>query len=420
MRQTKKQDGAMGKRGAADKSVGQLSIRDMVQTLTNGRPFVFVIMGYNSRYELFEKIKRVIEAEFNIACIRADDVKSSGHDLRDKIHYLITRAEVVLGEISEPTSNVYYEIGYAVGIQTPPMLLFDGDGKVPTDLEGLELIRYHQTRDGAQALESNLREHVRARLNLAPSLFRDMLQGPDPQPAYIVASPKYPGKHSRIAGQVYDGRTFGDHLGILGLLSAFGSMWDEGKRIELISAQHSPPNLLEHDYNLYLIGSEKTNQHTASVLERIQKNGSVRWHFDPIPPFTREDTDWPCSLFCSKRAEKKRSVQVEPVIGKKQTMGPKQEEIWIEDYGIIIRAPHPNHANRIVLILAGAHSLGTGAACLAATRSELLRKVRNALPPGTLEDKSAAFWVLVKGAASAEKDMLLDPEGVTVESAGVY
>ncbi len=83
----------MKKRGAADKSVGQLSIRDMVQALTNGRPFVFVIMGYNSRYELFEKIKRVIEAEFNIACIRADDVKSSGHDLRAKIHYLITRGD---------------------------------------------------------------------------------------------------------------------------------------------------------------------------------------------------------------------------------------------------------------------------------------------------------------------------------------
>ena len=43
-----------------------------------------------------------------------------------------------------------------------------------------------------------------------------------------------------------------------------------------------------------------------------------------------------------------------------------------EDYGLIVRGPHPKHPRRMVTIMAGPHSLGTGAACLAATKSHLV------------------------------------------------
>jgi hypothetical protein len=70
-------------------------------------------------------------------------------------------------------------------------------------------------------------------------------------------------------------------------------------------------------------------------------------------------------------------------------------------------------------MLAGAHSLGTGAACLAATRSALIRKLREKLPAGALEDKQKTFWALVKGEVNKD-DFLLDENGVTIEEAGVY
>lgn len=38
-------------------------------------------------------------------------------------------------------------------------------------------------------------------------------------------------------------------------------------------------------------------------------------------------------------------------------------EIHVDDYGIIIRAPHWEHSGRLVLVIAGAHRLGTGAGC---------------------------------------------------------
>ena len=98
-----------------------------------------------------------------------------------------------------------------------------------------------------------------------------MLEAPTPRPAYIVSSPKYPGKHSRILGQVYDTRTFGDPLGILGLISAFGSIWGESGDLELVSAQHSPPDLTERPLSLYLIGSEKVNAASGHMLKLLQQ-----------------------------------------------------------------------------------------------------------------------------------------------------
>ncbi len=53
------------------------------------------------------------------------------------------------------------------------------------------------------------------------------------------------------------------------------------------------------------------------------------------------------------------------------------------------------------------------------TVQDMIQQIRSRLPPGVFEDKSRAFWVPVKGAASRE-DHLLDEEGVTIEEAGVF
>lgn len=228
-------------------------IRDTLHRLTGGRPFVFVIMGYGTRKNaVFNAIRQVVHDEFNLACLRADEVPSAGHDLLSKIHDIIHRAELIIAEITDPqpgkpSPNVFYEIGYAVASQKPPLLLLEEDHSVPTDLKGLEVIEYQDRFEGLDSFRSKLSDHLRFRLGSELAVLRDMLEASQPFPAYIVTSPKYPGPHSRILGQVYDRRTFGDHMGILGLISAFGSMYGEANGIELISAQHAPPDVAEMD-----------------------------------------------------------------------------------------------------------------------------------------------------------------------------
>ena len=73
-----------------------------------------------------------------------------------------------------------------------------------------------------------------------------------------------------------------------------------------------------------------------------------------------------------------------------------------------------------MLILAGAHSLGTAAACLAATRSPLVKMIKDALPADIdLANKAQPFWVLVRGEASPT-DNLLDEKDVTIVETGGY
>jgi hypothetical protein len=385
----------------------------IIEELTQGKPYVFVVMPYNSDWPLFERIERVVRQAVGLRAIRADQVPGAGHDLLAKVHLLIERSELVIAEISKPRQNVFYEIGYAVGVQKPPLLLIEEGVEVPTDLKGRELISYSGSREAMEIFDRRLSEQLRARVNSQIPLLRDMLEADIPSPAYIVASPRYPGKDTRIRGQVWDRRTFGDNLGVIGLISAFGCILGEGGGVELISAQYCTPDLPRQPYNLYLIGSPKSNPPVFEMLQRLQAGRGPNWTFGAMPGES-EVGDYKTALY------RTRDAQTEMVEGRTERLGQKRAIVHVMDHGIIVRGPHPDHPGRLVMVLAGPHSLGTGAACLAATRSPFIQQIKAALPRGAdIADKRLTFWVLVRGEVSP-RDRLLDLEGVTVVEAGVY
>lgn len=385
----------------------------IVEELTQGKPYVFVVMPYKSRWDFFVHIREVVRQAVGLVAIRADDVHGAGHDLLAKIHLLIERAELVIAEISTPSANVFYEVGYAVGVQKPLLLLVEEGVDVPTDLKGREVISYGGSREAIEVFDKRLADHLRARLNSQIALLRDMLEADIPTPAYIVASPRYPGKDSRIRAQAYDQRTFGDNLGVLGLISAFGCIMGEGRGVELVSGQYSPPDLLSRPLNLYLIGSPKSNPPVREMLQRLQKGREPNWTLGAFPG-EKEEGDYLTALYRTTNG------QIELVEGRTEYLGTEGALIHVMDHGIIVRGPHPDYPGRLVMVLAGPHSLGTGAACLAATRSPLIQRIKAALPANVdIADKRRTLWVLVRGEIS-RRDALLDMEGVSVLKAGVY
>lgn len=391
----------------------QTYIDDALRALTEGRPFIFMIMSYEAkRRPLYDCIAKVA-GQLGIDCIRADQVLGSGYPLLEKLHRLIEEAELVVAEISVKSPNVFYEIGYAVAVNKPPILVMEEGLEMPTDLKGLEIIQYSNTVGGDVAMEPVLYSHMQRRLDRDLACLRDMLLAPMPGPSYIVTSPKYPGALSRMAGQVFDRRTFGDHLGIQGLLYAFGALRGDASGTELISAQYAPPDLLEFSVNLYLIGSRKVNPVCAGMLDALQ-HGQPTWRFGPQPG-VKEEENWPVMLY------RRDDTGEREMRGETKFVGDPPAEIWKSDYGILVRGPHPMHrgAGYIAMVMAGAHSLGTGAACLVATRASLIARVKERLGAGILADKEATFWVLVKGNVS-ETDNLLDDAGVEIVDAGVY
>ena len=279
---------------------------------------------------------------------------------------------------------------------------------IPTDLKGLEFIEYSGSREGMETFQNRLGEHLRVRIGSQVALLRDMLEASIPRPAFILASPKYP---TAASGHPPDERTYGDNLGILGLITAFAALSGEDTGVELASAQYFPAGLLNRPSSLYLIGAPDVNPATGEMLTRIQRGKEPRWSLEHVG----EDTA--SVSLC-------RTGAGTTVVFNSEKVEHGGRLVDSQDYGILIRAPHPDHRrDRIVLIMAGSKSLGTGAACLAATRSPLVRQIKDALDklpePVDLADKQQAFWVLVRGQASTG-DWLLDAEGVSVVEVGNF
>jgi hypothetical protein len=67
-------------------------------------------------------------------------------------------------------------------------------------------------------------------------------------------------------------------------------------QVELISAQHAPPDLLDHPYSLYLVGSNKSNPLVGNVLREVQQATEPRFRFGPERG-QEEKGDWAVCLY---------------------------------------------------------------------------------------------------------------------------
>lgn len=382
-------------------------IAQLIARAAGRKPYVFVVMPFGSKAWVFERIAKVVEESIGFSCIRADDIRGAGFDLLNKIHAAIERSELVIAEISQVNANVFYEVGYGAGIGKPILLVAERTALIPTDLKGRELILYSEDRGGIETFCRELEGHLRQRVVTQVAILRDMLVAEIPRPVYILASPRHPGPESRITGHTRERRTFGDNLGIVRLLSAFGAIFGDTSSVELVGAQYCADDLETDDINLFLIGSEKVNPMSGRMLSRIQTHGRIRWRFGPADSGERTG-DYACALY---RQDGNWEYEVH---GRKDFW--KGEEVHVEDHGLIVRGPHPDAGRhkRMVTILAAAHSLGTAAACYAATDTNLIREIAANIK---IAERDRAFWVLVHGIAST-KDGLLDLGSVRILETG--
>ncbi len=384
----------------ADRGTEKLSDIDrQIRDLTEGNPYVFVASPFDRGFSsIFDVVESVARNTFGYRCIRGDHVKgqASKSFLVEKIHSLIKGAQMVIADISKVNGNVFYEVGYAVGQNIPVVLIASQNAQVPVDLSGQEFASYESASSPGKKFRSDL-EQVLKDFDPDSKFVHDMLVAEKGPPTYIVASPK-PG----TKGEAEERRTFGDNLGIRGLLAAFGLFFGlKNRDINVVSGRSCPTDILENDANLFLIGSPMVNRLVRGGLSCIQKGRATAWRFG-----------W---LRDAKGARNYALYQKKN--GRERPLLRRMDGTAIaEDYGIIVRAPHPLHNGRLIMVLAGSSSVGTGAACLAATQPQLVRTIKSHID---IADHRQPFWVLVKGQVDS-KDHLLDESGVSVEEWGVY
>jgi len=366
-------------------------------------------MTYHEGYAFFERIRMIVAEETGLECIRADDIPGAGEDLRGKVHAAIEHAVFVIADVSHARPNIYYEVGYSVARNKPMLLLARGDVEIPTDLLGVELIRCADNKEGSRHFENSLRRHLAVHAESNVSLLRSMILPQNPHPSYILVSPKPPSADSRFQFHPYERRTYGDYLGVIGILGAFASVYSEHFAPDLLTASRAPQDLMEWDANIYLIGSPKVNRFTGQFLEGVQKGRAPNWRLHPCD--NGEDVrDYEVHLSGDLESGQ---------FGTPCERALPRDSGKYEDYGLVVRGPHPRHPHRMVTILAGPHSFGTGVACLAATRSQLIRQIGQRLA-GTvdLNMRDTPIWILVKGVGGDDRH--IHPEGVEIVDAGTY
>jgi hypothetical protein len=128
------------------------------------RPKAFVVMQFSSPYnEVYSQVIRQVCNEFEIDPLRADEMYGSGIVIKDVIDE-IARSQIVIAEISPANPNVYFEVGYALALQKPIILLAQrngADARLPFDLSAFRVLFYDDSIAGKPKVEEGLRRNLR-------------------------------------------------------------------------------------------------------------------------------------------------------------------------------------------------------------------------------------------------------------------
>ena len=120
------------------------------------RPHIFVAMPFSD--DMDDIFHYGIQAPVNDAgflCERADLASFTG-DVMSWVKQRITKAALVVADLSSANPNVYLEVGYAWGCNRPTVLLVRNTSELAFDVKGQRCIVYRKIRDLEEALKKEL------------------------------------------------------------------------------------------------------------------------------------------------------------------------------------------------------------------------------------------------------------------------
>ncbi len=118
---------------------------------------VFVIMSFSGESKLedaFDSIQTVC-SEFNYECIRINETSQMDRILPE-IFAAISNCAFVIADISDPRPNVYYELGYAQGLQKQVIIVAYKDTQLPFDIVDYPTIFW----EGQKQLKEGIRNKI--------------------------------------------------------------------------------------------------------------------------------------------------------------------------------------------------------------------------------------------------------------------
>jgi hypothetical protein len=147
---------------------GEISINQF--HVESERPRAFIVMQFSSPYnEVYSHVIKDVCEELSVESLRADEIYGPGIIVKDVIDR-IARSQVIIADISPTNPNVYFEVGYALALGKPIILLAQrlAPGvQLPFDLSAFRVLFYEDSIGGKPKLEEGLRKHLREILGKA-------------------------------------------------------------------------------------------------------------------------------------------------------------------------------------------------------------------------------------------------------------
>jgi hypothetical protein len=128
------------------------------------RPQVFVVTQCSAPSDdvYSEVIKKVCDSA-EVEAVRGDEIYGPGIIIKDVVDR-IARSQVVIADVSPANPNVYFEVGYALALRKPIILLAQrrgADSPLPFDISSFRVLFYDDSIGGKAKLETGLRGHLR-------------------------------------------------------------------------------------------------------------------------------------------------------------------------------------------------------------------------------------------------------------------
>jgi hypothetical protein len=116
----------------------------MSQSLTSPKPFCFVLMPFSPAFtDIYEFGIKGACADAGAYCERVDEQVFLGSML-DRIYNQISRADIIVADMTGKNPNVFYEVGYAHALGKTTVLLTQSADDIPFDLKHFPHIVYQQ------------------------------------------------------------------------------------------------------------------------------------------------------------------------------------------------------------------------------------------------------------------------------------
>lgn len=109
------------------------------------KPFVFVIMPFSQDFrDIYELGIKPACAAAGAACERVDE-QMFLENILERIYDQISKADLVVAEMTARNPNVFYEAGFAHGLGKPVILLTQNSDDIPFDLQHYPHIVYQKS-----------------------------------------------------------------------------------------------------------------------------------------------------------------------------------------------------------------------------------------------------------------------------------